>query len=341
MTPFDKLVVGKEGISLTDANRLLWKHKRNALPIVDSQGNLRSIVFRRDWESSKANPRELVDSEKRIIAAAALNTTDYKDRLPDLVKAGVDVVCFDSSSGYSEFQKEAALWARQQYPHLIIGGGNITHEKSFMYLAKEAGLDFIKIGIGGGSICITREQMRLGKGQASAVIEVAEARDKYFEESGIYIPIISDGSISLDAHILVALCLGGNSVMMGRYFTMCDESPPLKVQLNGMLCKPIWGEGSPRARNWQRYHHAGRFDEGIEGYVPCSGPLKDKIANSLAKIVEGMRKYGCSSIERLHRDTILQVVSPSTLTESAPHDVIRIDQFAYSNREWGIPPKVA
>ncbi len=339
MTPFDKLVVGTDGISLEDANRLMYERKTGKLPIVDSDNNLRSIVFRRDWEINKAFPNQLVDDKKRLIAAAALNTMDYEERAPALVDAGVDVVYFDSSSGFSEYQKKAALWVRDQYPDLIIGGGNITNARAFKFLAEEANLDFIKIGIGGGSICITRQQTNLGKGQGTAVIEVAEARDAYFHETGTYIPLVSDGSISSDGQINAALCLGANTVQMGRYFAMCNESPPqITVSSNNVRTKGYWGEGSPRARNWQRYDHGNEdlsFDEGVEGYLPVSGPVREVLGLTLMKVRDGMKKFGCRTIAELHQKSQLQIVSGPTIEESGSHDIMTLDTSGYRSDQWG------
>ena len=173
MTPFEKLIYAEEGISLKAANDIIWDNKLNNLPIIDNKGNLKYFVFRKDYESHKENPLELLDSEKRYMVGAGINSRDFKERVPELVKAGVDVLCIDSSEGYSEWQKDTIDFIKQEYNGKVkVGAGNVVDADAFRYLA-DAGADFVKIGIGGGSICITREQKGIGRGQATSVIEVA------------------------------------------------------------------------------------------------------------------------------------------------------------------------
>ncbi|MBQ4649240.1 MAG: IMP dehydrogenase, partial [Firmicutes bacterium] len=210
MTPFEKLIYGKAGITLSEANDILWDHKLNALPIIDENQRLTHFVFRKDYDTHKSNPNEILDSQKRYIVGAGVNTRDYEERIPALVEAGADVLCIDSSEGYSEWQADTIAWVRERYGDSVkIGAGNVVDGEGFRYLA-DAGADFIKIGIGGGSICITREQKGIGRGQATAVIEVAAERDKYYEETGIYIPICSDGGIVYDHHMTLALAMGSD-----------------------------------------------------------------------------------------------------------------------------------
>jgi len=212
MTPFSKLVVGKLGISLSEANDIIWENKLNCLPIVDDEQRLHYLVFRKDYDDHKQNPYELLDSNKRLRVGAGINTRDYKERVPALVDAGVDVLCIDSSDGFSVWQKYTLDYIKSNY-NIKVGAGNVVDREGFLYLA-EAGADFVKVGIGGGSICITREQKGIGRGQATAVIEVAKARDEYFEKTGVYIPICSDGGIVHDYHIVLALAMGADFVMM-------------------------------------------------------------------------------------------------------------------------------
>ena len=272
MTPFEKLIYVKDGCTLSEANDVLWEHKLNALPVIDDNQRLTHFVFRKDYNSHKANPNEILDSHKRYIVGAGVNTRDYAERIPALVEAGADVLCIDSSEGYSEWQKDTLQFVREKYGDSVkIGAGNVVDKEGFDYLA-EAGADFIKIGIGGGSICITREQKGIGRGQASAVIEVAKARDEYYEKTGIYIPICSDGGIVYDYHMTLALAMGADFIMLGRYFARFDESPTNKLNINGNYVKEYWGEGSNRARNWQRYDMGGdkklSFEEGVDSKVP-------------------------------------------------------------------------
>ncbi|RME61948.1 MAG: IMP dehydrogenase [Candidatus Dadabacteria bacterium] len=331
-TPKEQLVYGEEGITLQQATELLWKHKKECLPIVDKEGCLKYLVFRKDYFDHKSNPLELTDANKRLMVGAALNTFDYMERAEALIEAGVDLLVIDSSDGYSEFQKEALLAIREKWgDKVIIGGGNVVSADGFRYLAEEAGADFVKVGIGGGSICITREQKGIGRGQASAVLEVAKERDKYFKETGIYIPICSDGAITNDTHIIIALALGADFVMMGRYFAMTDESPTEKVTYQGRVYKPYWGEGSKRARNWQRYRegkdYLTAFEEGVDAFVPYSGPLSQKVDTTLAKIRAAFCNVGALTMEEFHKKVRLVRVSGLTLVESGTSSVEILQQI--------------
>jgi IMP dehydrogenase len=329
-TPVERLVLAHEGISLQEATELLWKNKKECLPIVDSQGNLTSLVFRRDYFDHKSNPDELSDDNKRLIVGAALNTHDYQERAQAVINAGADVLCFDSSDGYSEWQRDAVKYIHKEFgENVIVGGGNVVSRDGFNYLVEEAGVDFVKVGIGGGSICITRGQKGIGRGQASAVMEVAKARDEYFLKTGNYIPICSDGGIYQDSHITMALAMGANFVMMGRYFATTDESEGEKVNHGGRLYKAYWAEGSNRARNWQRYQQADTkliFEEGVDAYVPYSGRLIDKLNVSIAKLKSTMCNIGSLNIEELHEKARLLRVSEMTLIESSTS---RVEQFEH------------
>ena len=202
MTPMEKLVYAEVGLSLSEANDIIWDKKINCLPVIEKNGNLNSLVFRKDYEQNKENPLSLQDSQQRYMVGAGINTRDYEERVPALVEAGVDILCLDSSDGYSVWQKEVIEWVHEKYNGKVkVGAGNVVSKEAFDYLA-DAGADFIKIGIGGGSICITREAKGIGRGQASAIIDVVEARDEYAKRTGIYIPICSDGGIVQDQHII-------------------------------------------------------------------------------------------------------------------------------------------
>ena len=329
MTPFSSLVYAQEGISLSEANDMLWDHKLNALPITDKNGRLTHFVFRKDYESHKDNPNELLDNQKRYVVGAGINTRDYTERVPALVAAGADALCIDSSEGYSEWQKLTIDYIRKEYGDTVkVGAGNVVDKESFQFLAK-AGADFIKVGIGGGSICITREQKGIGRGQASALIEVAQARNEYYKETGIYIPICSDGGIVYDYHMVLALAMGADFIMLGRYFARFDESPTNKLNINGNYVKEYWGEGSNRARNWQRYDMGGEdklsFEEGVDSYVPYAGPLKDNVKLSLNKIRSTMCNCGALSIPELQKNAKLTIVSATSIVEGGAHDVILKD----------------
>lgn len=326
MTPLAKLITAPEGTSLKIANDIIWEHKLNSLPIVDKDGKLVAFVFRKDYDQHKENPHELLDARKRYVVGAGINTRDFAERVPALVEAGADVLCIDSSEGFTEWQKRTIAFIREKYGDTVkVGAGNVVDREGFRFLA-EAGADFIKIGIGGGSICITRETKGIGRGQATAVIEVAKARDEYFEETGIYVPICSDGGIVHDYHITLALAMGCDFCMLGRYFSRFDESPTNKVMINGSYMKEYWGEGSARARNWQRYDLGGAaklsFVEGVDSYVPYAGSLHDNLAVTLSKVRSTMCNCGALSIPELQEKARITLVSSVSIVEGGAHDVL-------------------
>ena len=326
MTPLDKLVTAPATTSLHDCNDIIWDNKINSLPLIDEEGNLQYMVFRKDYDRHKENVNELLDANKSYVVGAGINTRDYAERVPALVDAGVDVLCIDSSEGFSEWQSRTISWIRERYGDKVkVGAGNVVDRDGFLFLAK-AGADFVKIGIGGGSICITRETKGIGRGQATAVIEVAKARDEYYKETGIYVPICSDGGIVHDYHITLALAMGADFVMLGRYFARFDESPTNKLRVGGNYVKEYWGEGSNRARNWQRYDLGGAqklgFEEGVDSYVPYAGPLADGVQTTLYKVKSTMCNCGALTIPELQEKARLTVVSSTSIVEGGSHDVI-------------------
>ena len=326
MTKFENLITADANTSLKEANDIIWEHKLNSLPIVNDEGRLCAFVFRKDYDLHKQKPNELLDSQKRYLVGAGINTRDYAERVPALVEAGVDVLVIDSSEGYSEWQSRTIGWIREHYGDTVkVGAGNVVDAEGFRFLA-EAGADFVKIGIGGGSICITRETKGIGRGQATAVIEVAKARDEYYKETGIYVPICSDGGIVHDHHITLALAMGADFLMLGRYFARFDESPTAKVMVNGVYMKEYWGEGSNRARNWQRYDLGGAgklsFEEGVDSFVTYAGSLHDNVEISLYKVKSTMCNCGVKTIADLQKNARLTLVSATSIVEGGYHDVV-------------------
>ncbi|NCD07469.1 MAG: IMP dehydrogenase, partial [Spirochaetia bacterium] len=326
MTPFEKLIYAKEGVSLSEANDILWDNKLNALPIIDDNQRLKFFVFRKDYDTHKDNPNELLDNNKSYIVGAGINTRDYQERIPALLKAGCDVLCIDSSEGFTQWQKNTISYVRENYGDSVkIGAGNVVDREGFRFLA-DAGADFIKVGIGGGSICITRETKGIGRGQATAMIEVAKARDEYFQEKGVYIPICSDGGIVHDYHMTLALAMGADFLMLGRYFARFDESPTQRVNVNGSYMKEYWGEGSARARNWQRYDLGGdkklSFVEGVDSYVPYAGSLHNNVLQSLNKVKSTMCNCGALNLNELKAKAKLTLVSSTSIVEGGAHDVM-------------------
>ena len=326
MTPFAKLITAPEGTTLKEANDIIWDNKLNSLPIVRKDGTLCYFVFRKDYDQHKMRPMELLDAQKRYVVGAGINTRDFAERVPALVNAGADVLCIDSSEGYSEWQKITIAWIREHYGDSVkVGAGNVVDGEGFRFLA-ECGADFVKVGIGGGSICITRETKGIGRGQATALIDVCKARDEYFKETGVYVPVCSDGGIVHDHHMTLALAMGADFMMLGRYFARFDESPTAKVNVNGTLMKEYWGEGSNRARNWQRYDLGGSkklsFEEGVDSYVPYAGKLSDNVQISLAKVRSTMCNCGALTIPELQQKAKLTLVSSVSIVEGGAHDVV-------------------
>lgn len=330
MTRFEDLVYADEATTLKEANDIIWEHKINCLMLVNKDRELVYLVFRKDYDTHKKNENELIDSSKRYMVGAGINTRDYAERVPALVEAGADVLCIDSSEGFSEWQKITIDYIRKNYGNTVrVGVGNVVDEDGFRFLA-EAGADFVKVGIGGGAICITREQKGIGRGQAAALIEVARARDKYYEETGIYVPVCSDGGIVHDYHITLALAMGADFIMLGRYFARFDESPTKRVNINGSYMKEYWGEGSARARNWQRYDMGGdkklSFEEGVDSFVPYAGSLKDNVGLTLSKVRSTMCNCGALTIPELQKKAKITLVSSTSIVEGGAHDVVLRDK---------------
>ena len=342
MTQFTDVIHGEEGISLREANELLHRHKKDCLPVVDKQGHLSALVFKKDYEDHRRHPNELLDASKRLCVGAAINTHDFRERVPALLAAGADALCFDSSDGFTEYQMEGIQWIRDNYgDEVVIGGGNVVSAEGFDYLVQGPGVDFIKVGIGGGSICITREQKGVGRGQASALLEVAERRDAYFKETGRYIPICSDGGLGNDTQIVVALAMGADFVMMGRYFATTEESPTPKTSINGQVYKPYWGEGTLRAQNWQRYSEGMSsrkmiFEEGVDAFVPLAGPLAEVLETTLFKLRSTMVNVGAENLEQFREQAILTLVSEQSVVEGGTSSVFQFNRSReIDDGRWG------
>ncbi len=321
MIPRDRLDVGVEVTSLSAANELVLESHHSALPIVDRQDRLLYMVFEKDIRDERHHPLQVVDEHKRLLSVAAINTHDHAERVPALVQAGVDAVAIDSSDGFSVFQHDTIRWIVERHPALPIIGGNIITAAGFRYLA-EAGANAIKVGMGGGSICITQEQKGTGRGLATSILEVAAERDRYHEETGRYLPLIADGGIVTSKDMVIAMAMGADVIMAGRWFARMEESPTEKVNLGGRVMKPYWGEGSAKAQEWrnQRYHQ-GKFVEGVEGFVDYAGTLADNLAPALAKIMASMSSCGAASVTELHRVAELELVSALSIREGKVHDI--------------------
>ncbi len=335
MIPRNRLDVAVDVTDLKEAHAQLVESHQSVLPIVDEADRLSYLVFRKDAQDQVNNPNEVVDDKKRLLAVAAINTHDYEERVAALVTSEVDAVAIDSSDGHSVYQQKTLKWIQENYPDLPVIGGNIITEDGFDFLM-EAGAQAVKVGMGGGSICITQEQKGTGRGLATALMKVAEARDRYFQQTKRYIPIVADGGVTTSKDVVVALALGADYVMMGRYFARMEESPTEKVQINNHIMKPYWGEGSARARQWSgiRYYHD-NFAEGVEGFVEYAGKLRDNLDEMLAKIKAAMSSCGCQTIRDLHERVQLELVTPYAIREGQVHDVFqRGSETVGSLRKW-------
>ncbi|MCD6181903.1 MAG: IMP dehydrogenase [Candidatus Cloacimonetes bacterium] len=321
MVPRELVEVGVNITDLKEANRVLLESHKSVLPIVDSDGKLSSMIFRKDIDDQVEYPLEVHDDNKRLLAVAAINTHDFKERVPALADAEVDVVAIDSSDGFTEYQRDTILWTREHYPHIPVIGGNIITREGFYYLV-DAGAAAIKVGMGGGSICITQEQKGTGRGLATTIIDVVAARDEYFQRTGKYIPVIGDGGVTSTKDVTIALALGADYVMMGRYFARMEESPTDKIVVNNRVMKPYWGEGSARAQEWKskRYNQA-KFVEGVEGMVEYAGRLRDNLEETLSKIKSSMGTCGVTSIKDFHENAQLELVSALSIREGKVHDI--------------------
>lgn len=321
MTSKSELNTGLSSISLEEAQKIIWEKKIDCLPILATDDRLQSLVFRRDFVELKSRPTELVDTENRLYVGAGINTRDYRERIPALKEAGADVFVIDSSDGHSDWQANVIKFAKERFgPDIKIGAGNIVDSEGFKFLVNQ-GADFIKVGIGGGSICITREQKGLGRGSASALMEVAKTRDEYFQTTGEYIPICVDGGVSSEHHMCVALALGADFIMMGRYFARFDESPGKLVNIKNRPMKEYWAEGSNRAANWARYDLGGEsslhFEEGVDGFVPYAGPLEKSLKISCDKIKSTMCNLGSNSLAELKVKARLVTISQHSARDTS------------------------
>ncbi|MFH0832779.1 MAG: IMP dehydrogenase [Candidatus Aenigmatarchaeota archaeon] len=282
------------------------------------------MVFKRDIEEHKKNPNALVDEQKRYIGGDAINTRDYKERVPALIEAGSKFLYITTSQAYSEYVAETLRFVQKEFPGIPVGAGNIVTEEGFRFLV-ENGATCVGIGMGPGSICITREQIGVGDAQLTAILNVAKARDIYYKETGTYIPIWGDGGFSKPRHFVVGYVAGADGIMAGRAFAGTSESPTEVNYKMSPPSKPYWGEGSKRARLWEegvkdRYGHD-VFEEGVEGWVEYVGPFTPYTERLVFTVKDGMRKGGCGTIPDAHENGVLIPISEGALEEGRPHDI--------------------
>ncbi|MFJ7955578.1 IMP dehydrogenase [Streptomyces sp. NPDC096319] len=310
-------------VALARAGGLSFIHQNQR--IEDQAADVRAVKGH-DHPASGTDDRASVDGEGRLRVGAGINSRDFKDRVPALVEAGADVLCLDSSDGYSVHQARTLEFARETYGEDVpVGAGNVVDGRAFRYLA-DAGAAFVKVGIGGGAICTTRAQKGIGRGQASALLDVVEARDAYAQETGVYVPLCCDGGLLNDSHMAMALAMGADFIMLGRYFARLDESPSRKLLIDGQWYKEYWGEGSLRAQNEARYGQRGRmvFEEGVDGYVPYAGGLDDNVERTRAKIASTMISCGSTNLRDFHRDAVLVPVSAESFKQTGAEVQLRL-----------------
>jgi IMP dehydrogenase len=317
------------GVELEDlktANQLMIKYGRGFLPIVSSEGTLLSVVFKKDLDKHIRHPHATIDKRKRLCVGAAVSThPEDRERLQALVEHHVDAIVIDASDGYTEYQQAMLEWIKSRYDLPVIAG-NIVTADGFRYLV-ESGADGVKIGMGIGSGCITQSVKATGRGQATAVQEVAAARDTLAERTGIYIPLIADGGLRGPADMIIALALGADALMMGNLLARFTESQGELIRnASGDLVKEYWMEGSKKAQSYRRYAQTPElfFEEGIVGQVPHAGSIYDKLPLISQMIKAGMATAGCRTIEALHRDALLELQSPIALQDAGIHDIIPV-----------------
>ena len=315
---------------LKQANQLMIKYGRGFLPIISTDGVLQTVVFKRDLDKHLKHPNESIDDQKRLLVGAAVSThPEDRERVQCLVEHEVDVLVIDASDGHTQFQRQMLEWIKSNSDVPVIGG-NVVTARGFEFLT-EAGVDALKVGMGIASGCTTQEIKATGRGQASALMDIASARDELAQREGRYVPLISDGGISGPAEMSVALALGADSLMMGNFFARYTEGAGNLVRdAGGEIVKEYWMEGSAKARNLRRYAQLKDlfFEEGITGYVPHTGSIYDKLPLVLQILRSSMATAGCRTIEELHEKAVLEMQSPTALYDSDVHDMVpmNIDQ---------------
>ena len=315
------LVTAKEGITLTEAKKILAKARVEKLPIVDDDFNLKGLITIKDIEKQIKYPLSAKDEQGRLLCGAAIGiTADVLTRVEALVKAHVDVVVLDSAHGHSANVIRCVKMIKESYPDLQVIAGNVATGEATRALI-EAGADAVKVGIGPGSRCTTRVVSGIGVPQITAIMQSAEMADKYG------VPIIADGGIKYSGDITKALAAGGNVCMMGSMFAGCDESPGTFELYQGRKYKVYRGMGSIAAMengSKDRYFQSNAkklVPEGVEGRVAYKGLVEDTVFQLLGGLRAGMGYCGAKDIPTLQETGRFVKISAASLKESHPHDI--------------------
>ena len=332
----EHLIVGLEGCTLTEANKLLRNSRKGKLPIVNKKGELISLISRKDLLTNKEYPRASKNiNTKQLLCGAAVGTRlEDRDRLDQVIAAGADVIIFDSSQGDSDYQKNMIKYSKDNYPDIDIIGGNVVTVDQCKNLI-DAGVNGIRVGMGVGSICTTQEVCAVGRAQATAVYKTFE----YCNKLGI--PIIADGGISSSGSICKALFLGASLVMCGSLLAGTNESPGDYFYRDGTRLKKYRGMGSREAITKRhgdgvRYYNNLDMDypivsQGVSGTVVDKGSIRDYIPYLLQSIRHSLQNIGIRSIPELHDNMLdgnikIEIKSPSTQLEGKVHSLAGVDR---------------
>jgi IMP dehydrogenase len=317
-----ELQVGIEVDDLKVANHMMIQHGRGFLPIVSHERTLQAVVFKKDLDLNISYPEAAVDSQKRHLVGAAVSThPEDRSRIEALVQSEVDFLVIDASDGFTVFQKETLEWIKHHFATPVVAGNIVTGEAFQMFA--ELNADAVKIGMGIGSGCTTQEVKATGRGQATAIMEIAAARNDFYKKTDIYIPLIADGGINTPADIAIALALGADSVMMGNYFARFSESPGELLEINGECVKEYWMEGSRKAFNLRRYYQSAStfFEEGVFGYVPYEGSIFNSVPGARQRLKATLSTAGAASIQELHENAVLELQTFSASEAGRVHDM--------------------
>ena len=317
----DGLVTAREGVTLEEAKEILARVRKEKLPIVDEEGNLKGLITIKDIEKTIKYPQAAKDSQGRLLCGAAIGITkNVLERVEALVKAHVDVVVLDSAHGHSQNVLNCVKMIKEHYPDLPVIAGNVATGEGCRALI-EAGADCVKVGIGPGSICTTRIIAGIGVPQITAVMDCYEVAKEYG------IPIIADGGIKYSGDITKAIAAGANVVMIGSLFAGTDESPGTFELYQGRKYKVYRGMGSiaaMEAGSKDRYFQQDAqklVPEGVEGRVAYKGSVEDSVFQLMGGLRSGMGYCGCTTIEELKENGKFVKISSAALKESHPHDI--------------------